>query len=272
MYVDNLSNKEECFMSYLFTDSDIAAQRLRVLADVFAVSSRAFMQDVVSVAPQVAVDLGCGPGYTTHLLADTTHCAQAIGLDSSDRFLALAAQSTTEHISFAHHDITQIPFPTGQSDLIFCRFLLTHLQDPASVIERWATQLRSQGLLLVEEVEWIRTEHSLLRRYLEIQAALLRQQANELYIGPRLEQQQVNDGNRLRRRLSRVYHLPVSTRQAAIMFAMNLPSWKQHPFIQQQYGTIIDQIERDLRELAKTPISGSEIEWGMRQLAYEHVT
>lgn len=256
-------------MSYLFTDSDIAAQRLRVLADVFAVSSRAFMQDVVSTTPQVAVDLGCGPGYTTHLLADTTHCVRAIGLDSSDRFLALAAQSATERISFVRHDVTQIPFPTGQSDLIFCRLLLTHLQDPASAIERWATQLRPQGLLLVEEVEWIRVEHPLLRRYLEIQAALLRQQANELYIGPRLEHQQLNDG--LRRRLSRVYRLPVATKQAATMFAMNLPSWKHHPFIQQHYGTIIDQVERDLRELAEAPTEGSEIEWGLRQLAYERV-
>lgn len=256
-------------MSYLFKDSDKAAQRLRVLADVFATSSRAFMQDVVSTAPQVAVDLGCGPGYTTHLLADTTHCAQAIGLDSSERFIALAAQSVTERISFVRHDVTQIPFPTGQSDLIFCRLLLTHLQDPTSVIERWTTQLRPQGFLLAEEVEWIRPEHPLLRRYLEIQAALFRQQANELYIGPTLEQQQMNDG--IRRRLSRIYHLPVSTRQAATMFSMNLPSWKHHPFIQQQYGTIIDQLERDLRELAETPTSGSEIEWGLRQLAYERV-
>lgn len=255
-------------MSYLFKDTDRAAQRLRILADVFAPSSRAFMQDVVSATPQAAVDLGCGPGYTTHLLAETTHCARAIGLDSSERFLALAAQSATERISFVRHDVTQIPFPTGQSDLIFCRLLLTHLQDPASVIERWVTQLRPRGLLLVEEVEWIRVEHPLLRRYLEIQADLLRQQANELYIGPRLAQQQVNDA---RQRLSRVYHLPVATKQAATMFSMNLPSWKHHPFIQQQYGTIIDQIERDLQELAETPTSGSKIEWGLRQLAYERI-
>jgi trans-aconitate 2-methyltransferase len=180
-------------MPYLFADSDMAVHRLRVLADVFAVSSRAFLQNVVSTTPQIAIDLGCGPGYTTHLLADTTRCTRAIGLDSSERFLALAAQSATERVSFVHHNVMQLPFPTGQSDLIFCRLLLTHLQDPASALERWATQLRPQGCLLVEEVEWIRTEHPLLRRYLEIQAALLRRQANELYIGPRLEQQRVSD-------------------------------------------------------------------------------
>jgi trans-aconitate 2-methyltransferase len=45
-------------MSYLFHDTARAARRLQVLADVFAPSSRAFMQDIVSRAPQLAVDLG----------------------------------------------------------------------------------------------------------------------------------------------------------------------------------------------------------------------
>lgn len=85
------------------------------------------------------------------------------------------------------------------------------------MLERWGTQLRPQGFLLVEEVEWIRTEHPLLRQYLEIQAALIRQQANVLYIGPRLEHHQVSEG--LRRRLSRVCQVPVSTAQAATMFS-----------------------------------------------------
>jgi SAM-dependent methyltransferase len=234
---------------------------------VFALSSRLFLQEVVGTAPPVAVDLGCGPGYTTRLLADVTHCAQAIGLDSSEHFLSLATRNTPAQLSFARHDVTQIPFPTGSSDLIFCRMLLTHLRDPLSMVERWGTQLRPQGFLLLEEVEWIRTEQPLLRQYLAIVAALLEQQANELYIGPLLEKQQVDDG--LRCRLSRVYHLPVSTAQAATMFAMNVPSWKNHPFIQQQYGTIIDQLERDLQALADHSTSEGEIEWGMRQLAYE---
>lgn len=135
------------------------------------------------------------------------------------------------------------------------------------MLERWGTQPHPQGFLLVEEVEWIQTEHSLLRRYLEIQTALLREQANELYIGPKLEQSRGND--RLKRRLSRVSPLPVSTAQAARMFALNLPSWKNHPFIQQQYGTIIDQVEHDLQALATNATSEGENVWGMRQLAYE---
>jgi len=254
-------------MPYLFKDTERAARRLQIVADVFAFSSRPFLQTVVGAAPEVAVDLGCGPGHTTRLLAEVTQCARAIGLDSSEYFLSQARRNAPAHLSFVRHDVTEIPFPTGAGDLIFSRLLLTHLRDPLSVVERWGMQLRPQGFLLSEEVEWIRTEHPLLRRYLEIQAALLRQQANELYIGPMLSQHQVDDG--LRRRLSRVYHVPVSTAQAATMFSMNLPSWKHHPFIQQQYGAIIDQLEQDLQTLAAHATSEGENVWGMRQLAYE---
>lgn len=256
-------------MSYLFQDTERAARRLHIVADVFAASSRLLLQTVVDTVPEIAVDLGCGPGYTTFLLAEVTQCRRAIGLDSSEYFLSLARRTAQPQLSFVRHDVTQIPFPTGLCDLIFCRLLVTHLPEPLSVLERWSTQLRSQGVLLLEEVEWIQTEHPLLRRYLEIQADLLRQQANELYIGPKLEQYQVQ--RTFERRLSRVYHVPVSTTQAARMFSMNLPAWKHHPFIQQHYRTTIDYIEQELQVLARQITEGGENMWGMRQIVYKKV-
>ena len=76
----------------------------------------------------------------------------------------------------------------------------------------------------------------------------------------------------VKRRMSRVYHLSVSTRQAATMFSLNVPSWKHQPLVQKRYeASMIDQLERDLRELAETSTSEGEIEWGMRQIAYEHI-
>jgi trans-aconitate 2-methyltransferase len=255
-------------MAYLFRDTDLAAHRLQVLAEVFAPASRAFLQDAVATPPQFALDLGCGPGCTTHLLAETTQCERAMGLDSSAHFITLAQDALAEHVSFLHHDVTQVPFPTGPSDLIFCRMLLTHLRNPQDVIERWATQLRPQGLLLLEEVEWIKTEHTLFQTYLGIVNAMLGQQANKLYIGSTLDQQQTSAA--LKRRISRVYHLSVSTKQAATMFSMNIPAWKNQPFIQEHYSAnTIEALEQSLQELAETSTDKGEIEWGMRQIAYE---
>ncbi len=257
-------------MSYLFKDTDRAARRLQVLADVFASSSRTFLQDSVSSVPELAVDLGCGPGYTTYLLAATTGSIHTIGLDSSEHFLALAEQKATDRIAFLRHDVTQVPFPTGLCNLISCRMLLTHLQNPVSVIEHWLTQLQLHGLLLMEEVEWIQTENSVFRAYLDIVAVLLEQQKNQLYIGPFLDKMQLT-GN-VKRNMSRVYRFPVSTKQAASMFSLNVAAWKDQPFIQQHYDlNRIEQLEQDLEELAISSTKEGEITWGMRQLAYERL-
>jgi trans-aconitate 2-methyltransferase len=254
-------------MGYLFSDTDLAARRLQVLADVYAPTSRAFLEAVVTNTPQVAVDLGCGPGYTTRLLAEVTACKQVVGIDASEYFLSQARQDAPQHISFLFHDVTQVPFPVEQSDLIYCRFLLTHLQDPQRVMERWSTQLAPQGLLLVEEVEWIESEQPAFSTYLSIVAAMLEQQANQLYIGPALAAMPV--GDRLSKKMSRVYRHSVSTKQAATMFSMNIPAWKNRPFLQEHYESgMIEQLEQELLSLAATSTAEGEIIWGMRQIAY----
>jgi SAM-dependent methyltransferase len=256
-------------MPYLFKDTDLAARRLRVLAEVFAPASRAFLRDVMQETPPVALDLGCGPGYTTRLLAEETGSSRVVGLDASPHFIELASANAPD-LAFLCHDLTQTPFPTGAGDLLFCRMLLTHLQDPASILARWTTQLRPGGLLLLDEVEWIHSERPLFRTYLGIVEAMLGQQANQLYIGPQLAQMAV-DGP-VQRQLSRVYHLPVSSRQAATMFSLNMPAWKSHPFIQTHYAAnLLEQLEQELLDLSMHATAEDEITWGMRQIAYQRM-
>src|SRR5215471_7801964 len=72
---------------YTFGDSDLAAERLRLLAEAFAPSSRAFLERLAREPAAVAVDLGCGPGYTTALLASLTGARRTVGLDASARFI-----------------------------------------------------------------------------------------------------------------------------------------------------------------------------------------
>ena len=47
---------------YLFGDTDLAARRLKVLAEVFAASSETFISEAADCNPRLVVDLGCGPG------------------------------------------------------------------------------------------------------------------------------------------------------------------------------------------------------------------
>ena len=69
-------------MTYSFGDSDMAALRLKIVAEVFAEASRQFLVQV-GVSPRLALDLGCGLGYSTHLLAETLRCQRTVGLDGA---------------------------------------------------------------------------------------------------------------------------------------------------------------------------------------------
>jgi SAM-dependent methyltransferase len=253
---------------YLFGDTDIAARRLQVLAEVFADSTRPFLQHAVTGTRHLAVDLGCGPGFSTHLLTKVLACDHVVGLDNSQHFITLARETTTTTVSFHLHDVASVPFPVPPADLLFCRLLLTHLSEPRSVIARWATQLRPGGLLLMEEVEWIDTDHPVFKPYLDIVEALLRHQSNDLYVGRALDA--LGGMQTLTRRTSDVRRLRVTNQRAAAMFVLNAQAWSTHPFITANYSsTTIAALQDALASLASTPSPASDIEWGMRQLAFE---
>jgi len=255
-------------MRYLFGDSDLAARRLEIVHAVFAEASRPLLH-ATAAAKRIglAIALGCGPGVCTRFLAEVTGCYRAVGLDSSEQFIALAQARSSERVQFRLHDVAVVPFPVGPADLLYCRFLLTHLGDPEVMPARWATQLQPGGRLVMEEVEQIDAADPTLRTYLEVLAALLAHQGGRLYIGPALNRLPEPEG--LHRELSRVTPLPVSTAKAATMFSMNLQAWKNEAFVRARFGDpTIASIETRLRELTEIDARRSDIEWGMRQILY----
>ena len=228
------------------------------------------MRRSVDFRPRLAVDLGCGPGYSTRLVARTLNPERTVGLDNSKSFLAHARATAYERVSFHLHDITTAPFPTGLCDVMFSRFELTHLRDPESVVQLWVGQLRVGGLLLIEEVEYIDTSDSTLNSYQDMQQAMLKRQGNALYIGPRLDA--IIDSRAMRRRSSEVEVLKVEAKRAARMFLMNFGVWRHNDFVQRSYGpTVLDDLESQLSAIAEGRIETAPVEWGLRQIVMERV-
>jgi trans-aconitate 2-methyltransferase len=250
---------------YQFTDTDLAAKRLEYLARVYAASSREFIQRSFPNAPRCAVDLGCGPGYTTEMLKLETGAEAVVGLDNSEKFIALAESRELEGVSFRVHDVTTGPFPVGPADIAYCRLLLSHLPNLSGCLSVWADQIQSGGLLLVEEVETIHTTVGEFQTYLEIVDRLLGSQGALLYVGPEVNQVALPD--RLEEVSSSVRAVPVSVRDAATMFHMNIQSWKHQPYVQETYSeAAIQSLQDRLACLASDEESTGEIRWGLRQM------
>ena len=249
---------------YAFGDSDSAAERLRLLAYIFAPEIRSFLSQVPP-QPRLAIDLGCGPGFTTRVIAETLKARETVGLDTSERFLAMARSAPADGVTFARHDITQAPFPTAAADVMFCHFLLPHIADASGALRTWASQLRPAGLLLVDETADIQTTQPTFRRYLDAAERMLQGQGSDLYVGRRVELLGRVPG--LRRVSSRLVNHPVATGATASMFRLNLDAWGANP-----HAGLSDQDRTDLAaeldDLTSSTAS-NQIQWQMRQVVFK---
>ncbi len=268
MHEQNLEDTQGT--EYLFGDSDTAAHRLDILAEVFEPSTRSFLAEIRPTRLGIALDLGCGRGHTTQLISTVLRFPHTVGLDNSKQFLDMANRDYASKISFILHDVTQVPFPIDGASVIYARFLTTHLDDPKSVVLKWGTQLVSGGLLLLDEVEFINTSHPVFDRYLSWVDSLLKHRGCSLYIGPELAT--ADFPGILEPKLNRIRRFRVSDRDAATMFLLNVDAWADHPFIVSTHGSgEVKRMAEELKEVIEFSALNSNIEWGMRQIAFERI-
>jgi trans-aconitate 2-methyltransferase len=213
--------------AYVFGDSDLAARRLAMVAEAFATPTAAFLERSGRPGAGLAIDLGCGTGHTTRLLAHLLRPRRTLGLERSAAFVERARAGARDGEVFAEHDVTAVPFPEGPADLLFCRLLLTHLENTAAVLARWATQLAPGGLLLLDEVDTIDAGHPATARYLAVMAALLDGRGQRLEIGPVLHG--LADPPGLRRVDSRAVQWTPPPTLVGQMFVTNLRVWRDQP-------------------------------------------
>lgn len=250
--------------TYAFGDDDTAAERLRMLAYIFAPEIKSFLTQVPP-DPRLVIDLGCGPGFTTSLIASTLKARETVGLDTSQPFLDIAGSQELDGVAYMQHDVTQAPFPTGAADVLFCHLLLPHIANPAGVLRTWASQLRPAGLLLIDEVADIQTTQPTFRRYLDAAERLLQDIGGDLYVGRRVERLGRVPG--LRRISSRLVKHPVATAACARMFRLNLDAWGANP-----HAGLSDSDRAELAselDALTTSTSSNEIHWQMRQVVFK---
>ena len=98
------------------------------------------------------LDVGCGTGEITGLLAGSFPEAKAIGIDLLEPHLELARarwQSLGSHIEFRRGDAYALEFDDGSIDLTVCRHLLQAVPDHAAVLAELCRVTRPGGTVHV---------------------------------------------------------------------------------------------------------------------------
>lgn len=110
------------------------------------------VRDLVAAIPtnpvHRAIDLGCGPGNSTEVLAQRFPQARIEGTDNSDDMLAAARQRLPD-VDFQHSDITTWE-PREPYDVILANASLQWLPDHATLYPRLARALVEGGSLAIQ--------------------------------------------------------------------------------------------------------------------------
>lgn len=250
------------YMRYSFGTTHAAALRLETIAHFFNPVAEAFIREHVKTPVDIAVDLGCGPGFTTQLLMDALPGATLYGLDNSRAFLDLARERLPE-ARFMEHDVTRRPFPI-RGNVLYARFLLSHLPDVVALVNGWTDELAPQGLLFVDELEAIDTEIPAFKRYLEINTRIVESTGADLFVGRKLAQ-----GSYDRELLcNESVTLPVPNVKAATWFYPNTVTIWQTEEAARDGVSVAEKnaISKELLAMRDSQDRRQDITWHMRHL------
>jgi 2-polyprenyl-3-methyl-5-hydroxy-6-metoxy-1,4-benzoquinol methylase len=114
-----------------------------------------FLQRSIPNTNATVLDVGCGTGSLSIVLAELGH--HVTGIDLSPPMISLARTKSARlglQLEFHVMDAASPQLPGGHFDVIVCRHLLWTLSDPKEALQSWVELLRANGRLILIEGHW----------------------------------------------------------------------------------------------------------------------
>ena len=173
------------------------AHRLAVQARALEPGTAAFLAGLGLRAGWRCLDVGCGHGQVSVLLAGRVRPGgQVVGIDADRASLAVARQNAAlvdARVTFLNADSSWLPVARGGFDLAYSRLLLGHLAEPVETLRAMAAAVRPGGAVAVEDIYFgypardVAAEVSPgFAAFLELISMTIRVRGGDPMIGPRL--------------------------------------------------------------------------------------
>jgi SAM-dependent methyltransferase len=176
--------------TYTIRGGTAGRERLRILSAVMAPNTSALLDRLDIARDATCIDVGCGGGDVTAMLAARATEGRVIGTDADEVKVALARAELPANVELVVEDVATTVGRGPFADVVYARFLLSHLGDG----QRWAGALASLlvpgGLLVLEDTHiaaaWCAPPSAAFDRAVDIYRRTVRANGGEPDIGPQL--------------------------------------------------------------------------------------
>lgn len=169
-------------------------ERLRVLSQVMWPGTSALFERI-GIAPDAnCLDVGCGSGDVTNALARLAPRGRTVGVDYDETKIQLAiadgATDVIPNLEFRVGDVFDAPADSERFDIVYVRFVLTHLPDPLAALQSLTQWLAPGGVIITEDIDFrghfCHPESAAFDRYIDWYTTAVRLRGCDPNIGPRL--------------------------------------------------------------------------------------
>lgn len=180
---------------YILATGEAAVSRLELLDEIFGPHSRELLEKAGLANGMKTADIGCGNGLVSLWLASKVGPGgKVVGVDMSSEQLRIAeANATTSglrNVSFQEGSAYKTNLPRGQFDLVYSRFLMCHLTEPAEALREMRALLKPDGILVCEDHDdggiFSEPPTRAYKRLVEISEAVNRTRSLDSYVGLKL--------------------------------------------------------------------------------------
>jgi SAM-dependent methyltransferase len=168
-------------------------ERLDVLARVCEPGTTALLDRVGISAGDRCLDLGCGGGHVTRELAlRAGEKGFVLGIDVDATVLELARKDLRaagiSGVELRRADATELR--ESDYNVAYTRFLLSHLAEPARVIQSMADALKPGGVAIIEDIDFsgyfCEPPHRAHDRWVQLYRETVRRRGGNADLGPKL--------------------------------------------------------------------------------------
>lgn len=117
----------------------------------------------LQIQPQHILDIGCGKGFATRILAQHT-LADIVAVDNEPAALSelqhyAETHNITNRIKAVSASMTELPFASNTFDLIWCE-ASAYIMGFEQALQQWRPLLKDNGYLVISDLLWLTRQPS----------------------------------------------------------------------------------------------------------------